>query len=188
MSVAYTLVDTEEGVRLALPAISSSPYLILDCEGEELGMQGGALSLIQIGTAGGEAAFLFDAARLQRKAGMRALLRLLACPDIRKIVWDGRQDAVALHEKYGVVLAGVLDLQLAEIISRANARGEDDLRRRNRLVCVVGRSHALYKPEKYRHVHALMGLDTCLKDCEVGMEHVKDGELSCFMHDCNLGP
>lgn len=174
--MSYTLCDDETRVKDATDVISRQPVLFLDCEGHDLGNIGGALGLISIGVAGTDDVFLFDVLSLESQShALLSLLSIMSDEKVRKIVWDGRMDNVALREKYGVTLAGTLDLQLVEIDSRS-ARGEDDLNRRQRLIRTVGPGQALHKPEKYKHVHGLCGLDGCLRDLKIGMEYVKDSE------------
>jgi exonuclease 3'-5' domain-containing protein 1 len=169
-----TLCSTEEQLSRALTPILHSPYLVLDCEGRALGLQGGALSLLSIGTSRDEV-FLVDVLGVPRETdAMRRLLALLGDPDVVKIMWDGRMDAVALRETYGVALAGVLDIQLAEVVSRAQARGEEDDTRLERLMFAVGR-RALSTPKAYSEMHSLAGLDGCLRLFRVGLEHTKSG-------------
>jgi exonuclease 3'-5' domain-containing protein 1 len=171
----YTLCTTGAHVQAALATLSQSEYLVLDCEGQELGKQGGALSLLAIGTAHGQDVFLFDVVKLRRKTpAIRALITLLGRADVHKVVWDGRMDAVAIRETYGATIAGVVDLQLAEIVSRFTVRGEDERRRLGRLFFAIGRS-VYSMASRYTDVHALLGLDKCLRTCEVGLEHVKSG-------------
>jgi exonuclease 3'-5' domain-containing protein 1 len=175
-TMPYTLCDDETRAKYAADVISRESVFFLDCEGRDLGNRGGALGLISMGVAGTDDVFLFDMLSLDSQSpAILSLLSLIGNEKVRKIVWDGRMDNVALWEKYGVVLAGTLDLQIVEIDSRS-ARGEDDLNRRQRLIRAVGPGQALHKPEKYEHVHGLCGLDGCLRDLKIGMEYVKDSE------------
>lgn len=173
--MSVQLCDNENFARAAINAIFGLETLLLDCEGRDLGTLGGALGLISIGIPETNTVWLFDPVKLPPTSpSLQSLLGMLSSKKVRKVVWDGRMDGVALLEKYGVVLAGVLDLQLAEIESRPK-RGETDLTRRQRLIRKVGPSQALHQPEKYEHVHGLCGLDGCLKDLLIGLEYVKDG-------------
>ena len=36
-----------------------------------------------------------------------------------KVVWDGRMDYLEILSTYGVAIDGVLDLQVAEVVSRS---------------------------------------------------------------------
>jgi exonuclease 3'-5' domain-containing protein 1 len=175
--MSYTLCASEHDLAAAVAVLSQSQYLVLDCEGRELGMQGGALSLLQIGTARAQAVFLVDALSVPRDApAMRALAALLGHADLPKLVWDGRMDAIALRETYGIVLRGVLDMQLAEILSRAEPRGEQDSERLRRLRSTVGqRSIAA---NSYKEMHTLAGLDTCLRLFRSGLRYAKSGTFT----------
>jgi exonuclease 3'-5' domain-containing protein 1 len=180
--MAYMLCTTLEHLNAAIVTLSHSEYLALDCEGRELGMRGGALSLLSIGTAGGTDVFLIDTRVLLRDTpnalctpAVRALVALLGRADVHKIVWDGRMDALALRESLGAALAGALDLQIGEVVSRATRPEENDQKRRERLVFVTaGRS--LHWPGPYQEMHALLGLEACLTLCKVGLEHKKSGQ------------
>jgi exonuclease 3'-5' domain-containing protein 1 len=172
--VDYALCSTESQLGSALEMMWRSEWLVLDCEGRTLGLHGGALSLLSIGTAQG-AVFLVDVLAIPRESpAAHDLATLLSCIYIPKIVWDGRMDAIALRETCGIILRGVLDLQLAEVVSRMQARGETDETRLARLVSVVGH-HALWAREHYQDVHVLAGLDACLRRFGVGLEHIKSG-------------
>jgi exonuclease 3'-5' domain-containing protein 1 len=170
--MSYTLCASEHDLAAAVAVLSQSQYLVLDCEGRELGMQGGALSLLQIGTARAQAVFLVDALSVPRDApAMRALAALLGRADLPKLVWDGRMDAISLRQTYGIVLRGVLDLQLAEILSRTGARGELDSERLRRLGSTVGQWSIA--ADSYKEMHTLAGLDTCLRLFGVGLQYTK---------------
>jgi hypothetical protein len=179
-SMAYTLCDSEASLQTAVDYLSGH-HLVLDCEGKDLGRRGGALGLISLARSDNDdSIFLLDPLSLDATSpAMIKLLSILSNPNTYKIVWDGRMDAIALLEKYGVVLAGVLDLQLAEIMSR-NLRGENDENRKSRLYSAVG-SSVRNSPHLYEYVYPLCGLDRCLKDMGVGSEYAKSGKCdTCF--------
>jgi exonuclease 3'-5' domain-containing protein 1 len=173
--MAYTLCTSERDLATALQTLSQSQHLVLDCEGRELGMQGGALSLISIGTAEGDSVFLIDTISIPRGTpAICDLVALLGRADVHKLMWDGRQDGIALREAYGVVLKGVVDMQLAEVVSRGAARGEDNEARLKRLIHLIG-GKVLHTRNSYLEVHCLAGLDSSLKQFNVGLEHTKSG-------------
>lgn len=130
-AMSYTLVSTEQAALQASLVLCPSFHIFVDCEGENLGCEGGALRLISVGTMGAQHVFLFDVAALQRIA-LEPLFDLLRNPRILKIVWDGRLDCLELRRTYGVELQGVLDLQLADIASRAVRGVSDRSRKYNR--------------------------------------------------------
>lgn len=117
----YTVCATYSDVAAAVQELSRDPNLILDCEGRELGMPGGALSIIAIGNATASRIFLFDVLALSYKSepSLAPLFALLRSPDVTKVVWDGRSDFLEIADTYGVPMGGVVDLQLAEVAQRA---------------------------------------------------------------------
>jgi len=116
----YILVTTSAGVRSALKMLSASRFLLFDCEGEKLGCEGGALSLLSVGTELGDI-FVFDALALGRETLLR-VIAFIADGRRRKFVWDGRKDYSELRHSYRHRLENVIDLQLTDIVSRAVRR------------------------------------------------------------------
>ncbi len=117
----FILCDTYMAAARAAEELSRYGTLILDCEGRELSMPGGALSIIAIGDSTASHIFLFDTLALSDKQHplLLPLFALLRRPDVVKVVWDGRSDFSQIAGTYGVYMAGVLDLQLAEVAQRA---------------------------------------------------------------------
>jgi exonuclease 3'-5' domain-containing protein 1 len=181
LSVAYTLCDTVSSASVAMEILSRSRYLILDCEGRNIGDSEGALSLISIGTQGAGHIFLFDAVMLaQQHPPMESLLRLLGDPHIGKIMWDGRRDFLEMWENYGTALHGVLDLQVAEVASRGAYRGEKTRHRKTRLAkSQFGRKDILPQVKQCPDIHLLIGMQTCLDENKLGAGVKKDGEKPC---------
>ncbi|KAF9235483.1 hypothetical protein BU15DRAFT_51340 [Melanogaster broomeanus] len=85
-----------------------------------------------IGTERAEQIFVFDVLAL-KAYNLHPLMKILADPAVKKIMWDCRNDFVEILAAYGVALQGVLDLQLAEIESRVSVRGEMEWKRMARL-------------------------------------------------------
>lgn len=161
----YTLCDTPEAASAAIAQLSSAALLFLDCEGRSIGSANGALSLIQVGAPNFRSAYLFDALVLPRQS-LQPLLELLAAENPKKVVWDGRMDYVELLHGTDTRLAGVLDLQLVDVASRA-LRGETDYRRLGRL----GRlDFPVSEVQKLQHegLNGLSSLDSALRDHNVG--------------------
>ncbi|KAI0686581.1 ribonuclease H-like domain-containing protein [Earliella scabrosa] len=120
----YTLCATYADAVLAVRELARESTLILDCEGRDLGMPDGTLSIIAIGNATASRVFLFDILALadKRHYAMATLLSLLRRREITKVVWDGRSDFLEIAETFGVLMGGVLDLQLVEVAQRARAK------------------------------------------------------------------
>ena len=167
----YTYCANVPAVVYATRILARSPFLLLDCEGKSLGGTGGVLSLMCIGTANAEHIFVFDVLALQGARGILALLlHILADPSVKKIMWDCRNDFLEILATYGVALQGVLDLQLAEIESRASLRGEQEWKRMARLAA-RGRRLPLplikQNPDLFMGVHSLQGMDACLREAKL---------------------
>ncbi|KAI0759904.1 ribonuclease H-like domain-containing protein [Irpex lacteus] len=115
---------TVNSVKKAMTNLSSSQFIFMDCEGVELGVVGGALSILSLGVIPRGSPntlkiYLIDATNLS-VSRLRPLFDLLASPKVIKVVWDGRMDYSALYHEYGVQMRNVIDLQVADILSRVS--------------------------------------------------------------------
>lgn len=169
----YTYCANAPAVANAARVLARSPLLIVDCEGKNLGAADGVLSLMCIGTAKAERIFVFDVLALRSRnalAWLHSVLLLLADPSVKKIMWDCRNDFLEIWATYGVMLQGVLDLQLAEIESRVSVRGEKEWKRISRLAA-GGRRLPLplikQNPDLFSGVHSLQGMDACLRQARL---------------------
>ncbi|KZV84855.1 hypothetical protein EXIGLDRAFT_575876, partial [Exidia glandulosa HHB12029] len=95
----------------------------IDCEGDNLGCEGGRLSLISIGTPDAGYIFLFDVLALSTDE-LRPIIDILADTNILKVVWDGRMDSIEFLREFGISLGRVLDLQIVDLVSRQWRVGE----------------------------------------------------------------
>ncbi|EJD48685.1 hypothetical protein AURDEDRAFT_150817 [Auricularia subglabra TFB-10046 SS5] len=141
--MSFTLVSTPEAAQNAYSFLLDSKHIFFDCEGDNLGCVGGQLRLISVGTVRARQVFLFDVAALRRES-IQPLLDVLGNSAILKIVWDGRLDCVEMRRSYGVELRGVLDLQVADIASRA----------------ITGVSAQTKKYQRWNPLHTVRFLDT----------------------------
>jgi exonuclease 3'-5' domain-containing protein 1 len=173
----YTLCSTPAAVTDAVAVLHLSEYLVLDCEGKDIGRTDGLLSVICIGTAHAEHIFVFDTLALTRsEPAMAPLLDLMKNERVCKVVWDGRQDFLEILDNYGVRLGGVLDLQLAEVTSRSAVRGEDDRRRLYRLSSGYLSFQLAKKIKKdLSDIHLVIGLQKCLELTRLQDTVGKDG-------------
>ena len=134
--------DTAAKCQSAAATLGACPVLVLDCEGHNLGVYGGRLSVIVLRTATPDArTYLIDVPNLS-PADLQPVLDLLCSPTIRKVVFDGRMDFSALHHHaLRAELHNVLDLQLVDVMSRF-ARGEtgETQQRRRSFVSQIGRA------------------------------------------------
>ncbi|KZV86319.1 hypothetical protein EXIGLDRAFT_681101, partial [Exidia glandulosa HHB12029] len=152
------LCATASSVERALPLLKASSHLFVDLEGRNLGNEDGALSVISIGTALARDIFIFDVLSLSVE-DIRPVLDLIANTHTLKIVWDGRMDAIDFRRTYNVRFGRVLDLQIADIVSRPERGVEDE---------VMMHSvpwHPLHPVRYYDTggVHALVGLKQALE-------------------------
>ncbi|KZT25976.1 hypothetical protein NEOLEDRAFT_1178092 [Neolentinus lepideus HHB14362 ss-1] len=184
--VNFTYYTDRATFKDAVSTLRRSRTLILDCEGLVIGMHGGALSLLCLGTADDQAIFVFDVLTLRANAvNINTLLQLLRRDDIMKITWDGRMDFVEIQETYGVKMMGVLDLQLAEVISRNSVRHEGERNRINRLARRYFGFQVIRKnPHLYKDIHLVLGMAGCLEDNKLGDGVKKDTEVIA-MHRAN---
>lgn len=172
----YTLCDSPPTFELALQDLSRSPFVIIDCEGNSLGRAGGSLSLICVGTPLAQHIYVFDVLcpAFTRK-DYEPLFQLFRNPHIIKIVWDGRMDFLELWSTFGIVLRGVLDLQVAEVVSRMVLRGEGEQERLTRLTHGSFSKHAVWgHVPQYAQLHAVIGLSRCCRESGFSDEFGKD--------------
>ncbi|KAK1217810.1 hypothetical protein PQX77_019516 [Marasmius sp. AFHP31] len=174
--------DTEEGFAKAISELRTYDTLILDCEGEELGALGGALSIISIRgvystSSSPPKTFLFDLVCLVPPGGPTSLLGplfdLLSSTTIRKVVYDGRMDFCAIWFGYGATLSNVVDLQVAEVKRKMSTENVEVRMRHLGRFFSPKATQAPSKREKYIHIHPLTGLGACLMANELA-EKPKD--------------
>ncbi|KAJ4481040.1 ribonuclease H-like domain-containing protein [Lentinula aciculospora] len=170
-AIEFILCDTPASFSSAVSFLETSRSLVIDCEGLELGVVGGSLSLVSIRSNAPQADqkdqnFLFDFISLtQCSVHLQPLFNLLTNPKILKILYDGRHDFNALYHQYNVKLSNVIDVQLADIRSRF-ARGETSDEHSKRLLRCFSYKQ-VYRPryqQKYEDVHVLQGLGSCLEE------------------------
>ncbi|KIY69413.1 hypothetical protein CYLTODRAFT_442664 [Cylindrobasidium torrendii FP15055 ss-10] len=112
------LCDTVQTLANAIERLRGVTSIGMDCEGQNLGITGGSLSILALRPIGkDETTYLFDFLYFS-DAELRPLFDILEDEAILKLVWDGRQDFSELIHGHNVELRNVLDLQLADIISR----------------------------------------------------------------------
>ena len=155
------LCDTDTVLNGVLPALQACSTLILDCEGVNLGVRGGSLSLITLRTVRPSFAqtYLIDIVRLS-PAALAPVFALLRSSSVLKIVFDGRMDFSALYHGHGVEIQGVLDLQLVDVASRCESP-EAHLKR---LGNYLKRGEINANKQMYVDVHKLSGLAECVRE------------------------
>ena len=119
-SSRYKIVWVEDaaGVKESVKELGRDKEIAVDCEGWNLSREG-TLDILSIATRHQEV-YLFDIAKLGALAFDSGLKRLLESDSgtKTKLMYDCRNDSDALMHLYDVKLAGVLDLQLLEIVHR----------------------------------------------------------------------
>lgn len=164
---SFLLCDTEDGLQAVVAIISQHNKLILDCEGRDLGDEGGALSLISIRTVPPSTPLtaIIDAVALS-KDKLRPIFDLLESPTIVKIMFDGRMDWCCLYHDYGVTIRNVLDMQLADVRAR-QIEGENEWEQLRRLSPFIPRWEVSKQRALFKQVHRLSGLGKCIKDHKI---------------------
>ncbi len=114
------LIDNELALNDAISEINqykqtSNNLLSVDCEGVSLSRKG-ELTILSIATR--EKAYLFDVLKIGKDIFRGGLQEILEDSTQEKLMFDCRQDSDALWHQFNVKLAGVLDLQLLEIMYR----------------------------------------------------------------------
>jgi exonuclease 3'-5' domain-containing protein 1 len=125
-----TSILTSPGIDLdrALSLCVSSDLLAVDLEGVSMSRRG-AVTLLQVAVA--EKVFLFDVQALSTEdlflrevspktttGRSKSLKDVLEDVSVTKLMFDCRVDSDALFHQHGVALAGVFDVQLADVAAR----------------------------------------------------------------------
>jgi exonuclease 3'-5' domain-containing protein 1 len=165
------LCSTPESLRAAVETLSGSSHVFLDCEGHTLGSVGGKLSLLSLGVVldkDGErrlSTFLIDTLAFQgpNSHHLIPIFDILRSEVVFKVVFDGRMDASELLHGHGVHLKNVLDLQVADILSREQ-RGEGIEKRLRRLAEFLPEDEIRRNRTQYLQVQKLNGLESALEE------------------------
>jgi exonuclease 3'-5' domain-containing protein 1 len=166
-----TLCNTPESLRAAFDAISGHTHIFLDCEGQTLGEVGGKLSLLDVGVVQEEdserrlSVFLIDVLAFQGPNShlLVPIFDIMRSETVFKVVFDGRMDASELLHGHGVQLNNVLDLQVADVLSREK-RGESVEGRLQRLVGFLRREEITRNRGLYLQVQKLNGLKWAMEE------------------------
>ena len=131
----WTMVDSKEGIQDMLDEFANcsknTPDLFLDLEGEDLGRTG-TLLILQILLFTKPHVYLVDCIKLRteafetRNSKGTNLKDILESSEIKKAIFDVRNDSAALYHQYGISLAGVEDIQLMELATRNTYDDDDD--------------------------------------------------------------
>nr|GAT47477.1 predicted protein [Mycena chlorophos] len=163
------LHNTPKSVSAVINALKNADTIFFDCEGVDLGKEGGSITLLSFGTPGSPVIHLVHIPPIGM-ARLRPIFDLLISNKIQKVVFDGRMDQSALYYECGrVLLRNVVDLQLVAL--RVQRRGQEPGAKRQ-----LWRLTQFYLPKEvvaerqdlYRHVHKLPGLAPIVEEFKLG--------------------
>ena len=166
-NAGFTLCATYEEAAAAASELSRLSTVILDCEGRDIGVPGGALSIIALGDSTASRIFLFDVVALPDAQNplLEPLLSLLRSDDITKLVWDGRCDFTEIADTYGVLIDGIVDVQLAEVMARPPHKLDGSTRARQTISYFkssnVIMTHIAEDPSILEGIHRVMHFEHC---------------------------
>ena len=163
----WTVCSDATTVTNAVETLRAYSHIAFDCEGHSLGESEGYLSIISLCAIQSTETepihvFLIDTLALDSET-IRPVFDLLRSDEHTKVIFDGRKDWSELYHRYSVRLTRVLDLQLADIESRAK-RGEGLQEQLNRLSPFCPRNEVQSQPKLFRMIHRLNGLELCAKE------------------------
>lgn len=122
LSALQELLDTLKLVP------DSSPPLFIDLEGINLGRKG-SISVLSLYAVHKGIIYLVDVHTLGKAAfssplsGKNTSLRaIMESPNVKKVIFDVRNDSDALFSHYNISLDGMQDLQLMELATRSGSK------------------------------------------------------------------
>ena len=176
----YELVNTPAGAQRAFNVLRMCQYIFLDCEGRDLGTKNGELGLLQLGSPNATYVFLIDVLALE-EAELSDIFSLLTNNSIMKVVWDGRMDDTELLFGHGVKMAGALDLQLVDIVSRKARAGREGVYEYERLRRMIRNEMPLATIRKMQTegMHVLCSMDRAIQEHRLVGVPKKDGKPEC---------
>ncbi|KAF9035038.1 hypothetical protein BDZ89DRAFT_498357 [Hymenopellis radicata] len=113
--------------------------------------------------------YVVDAVCLS-SAQLRPIFDLFESDDIRKVFFDGRKDYCALYHEHHVTLQNVIDMQIADVVSRT-MRGEDQDDQQKRLYGFMHPPEVRGQSSSYVNVHMLNGLRKCAQATNQAVSH-----------------
>ena len=162
-----TLISTYEEVQIAAATLAKRSNLVLDIEGKNPGMADGVLSILSLGDPSTLKVYLFDALALGDKHNslLSPLFALLRDKQITKLVWDGRGKFVEIADTYGVLIDGIVDVQLAEVMARPPHKLDGSTRARQTISYFkssnVIMTHIAEDPSILEGIHRVMHFEHC---------------------------
>lgn len=181
-----TLVSTYKEVEAAVQTLSRHPTLVLDCEGRDLCMPNGVLSIISLADPMASDIHLFDILALADKQNpsLSSLFSILRDKLVTKLVWDGRHRFMEIADKYGVIIDGIVDVQVVEVMLRPEhdlygsmrAKHTVDYFKKSSIVM----DHYASDPSLLDGIHRIMGMEYCA--AAVGLHKEIAGKDRMFIH------
>ncbi|KAF7305835.1 3'-5' exonuclease [Mycena chlorophos] len=146
------LHDTPESVAVVLSALKDTQTLLFDCEGPSLGMQGGGVVLLSLGTPQSDDVHLVHITPI----GLPA-----PAPDIRV--------SGLFYECGGVMIHNVVDMQVVVMQAQRLADERKSVQARaQRLIPYLPPREVLGKPELYAKLLKLPALGSTVKELKIG--------------------
>lgn len=123
-SKSYMILDKMEDVEGALAEVGRNALLAIDCKGLRMGTgRSGELTAISVATP--KQVFIFDVLELGQSVFDNGLREILEDKTKEKLMFDCRRNADNLFHQQKVKVAGILDLQLLEVMYRHTGRSSE---------------------------------------------------------------
>ncbi|KAI0800016.1 hypothetical protein C8Q74DRAFT_385926 [Fomes fomentarius] len=188
-----TLVSTYEEVEAAVQALSRHPTLVLDCEGRDLCMPNGVLSIVSLADPMASDIHLFDVLALADKQNpsLSSLFSILCDKLVTKLVWDGRHRFMEIADTYGVLIDGVLDVQIVEVMLRPKHKLNGSMRAKHTVdyfkKSQAVMDHITNDPSILDGVDRTMGVEHCAGAVGVHKEIGGKGPATVKLHKAHGG-
>nr|GAT54653.1 3'-5' exonuclease [Mycena chlorophos] len=163
------LHDTPESVSVVLSALKDTQTLLFDCEGPSLGMQGGGVVLLSLGTPQSDDVHLVHITPIGLPA-LCPIFELFESAAVQKVTYDGRLAQSGLfYECGGVMIHNVVDMQVVVMQAQRLAdEGKSVQARAQRLIPYLPPREVLGKPELYPKLLKLPALGSTVKELKIG--------------------
>ncbi|KAH8796802.1 hypothetical protein DL96DRAFT_1689078 [Flagelloscypha sp. PMI_526] len=174
LSPDYILCADDNSVLLALHNLSKSSIVILDCEGDALGREGGSLSIVTLrayGTTAFPGTYLIDVLCIS-PAILKKVIAFIVAPTPLKVVFDGRMDFTEIYFTWNIrpSSGAVLDLTLLELSSRKDYKCLEDKRLFYNLRPGAARAQLRKKKRDPSKIKILIGLERCARERGISLQ------------------
>lgn len=171
-----TLCTTPTTLYSIVDELQPLSHIIIDLEGHELGSTNGSLGLISLGNPISKEIYLIDTVTLTQNndsTSLKPLFTLLESTTPLKLMYDARMDWSELFHGFECDMDGIVDLQIADVLSR-KVRGQGEREREARLYKYFYYGNVRGQPALYKSVQRLNGLKYCLKEHGVRVDEDDD--------------